>query len=535
MGVMTSVLPRLLIAVSCTIVAAPGSAQAKQNAAALANVKVVTATRLKAHLEFIAHDLLEGRDTPSRGLDIAAQYIATQLKLWGVKPGGIDGTFFQPVTVQKPSVDPNKTSLTIRGRAITLERDYYAQPTQGTANGNLVFVGYGWECPSKGLDPYQGVDVKGKIVVALTGEPAGITANDIYSGAVKDGVLTYPAAEKHGAAGIVFIANDDVEKNWDAVVRSNMASPYPSLGDGQLPAGLPTLTIRKSVAGEIFGESALATASLDDQFKNRKAVPSFALPAEVKADLAVGMRKNSASSNNVIGIIEGTDAKLKAEYVAVGCHYDHVGMDPNRSGDQIFNGADDDGSGTVALLEMIHALATGPKPKRSVIFVWHAGEEKGLWGSQVFVNKPTVPIGSIVAQLNIDMIGRSKSPADGQARVGGPNEIFVIGSKMMSTELGELSEKVNAGLHKLTFDYWYDRPNDPEMLFYRSDHYNYAQKGIPIIFYFDGIHADYHQASDEVSKIDFGKMAKVTQTVLATAFEVAMRPARPKVDKPLKK
>ncbi|MBV6458157.1 MAG: hypothetical protein HONBIEJF_01280 [Fimbriimonadaceae bacterium] len=524
---------RLVVALACPILSPPLLAQPK--AAAKPDVKLITASRLKAHLEFIAHDLLEGRDTPSRGLDIAAHYISTQLKLWGVKPGGVDGTFFQPVSIQKPGVDPNKTNLTIHGRAVAIERDFFAQPTQGTANGNLVFVGHGWECPSKGLDPYQGLDVKGKIVVALTGEPAGLTANDLFSGAVKDGIMTYPAAAKRGAAGIIFIASDDMERGWENVVRANMSSPYPSLGDGQLPAGLPTVTVRKSVAADILGGAGLTAASLDEQFKNRKAVPSFALPADVKADVAVGMKRNSTTFNNVIGIIDGTDPKLKAEFVAVGCHYDHVGMDPNRTGDQIYNGADDDGSGTVALLEMAHALAQGTKPKRSVILVWHGGEEKGLWGSQYFVNKPTVPITSIVAQLNIDMIGRSKTPADGQARVGSPNEIFVIGSKMMSTELGQISEKVNAGLHKLSFDYWYDRPNDPEMLFYRSDHYNYAQKGIPIIFYFDGIHADYHQVSDEVSKIDFGKIARVTQTVLATAFEVGMRPTRPKVDKPLKK
>jgi Zn-dependent M28 family amino/carboxypeptidase len=239
----------------------------------------------------------------------------------------------------------------------------------------------------------------------------------------------------------------------------------------------------------------------------------------------------------VVGVIEGADPVLKKEYVAIGAHYDHVGMARNGDGDRIYNGADDDGSGTVANLAIAQALAKSPeRPKRSVIFVWHAGEEKGLWGSEFFTSNPTVPIERIVTQLNIDMIGRSKKEGDANPAnkdLTGPNELYIIGSRMMSTELGNLSEEVNRSYLNLTFNYKYDDPNDPERFFYRSDHFNYAKRGIPIIFYFSGVHEDYHGLADTADKIDYQKMEKIARTVYAMMWRLANEPARPKVDKPL--
>lgn len=309
-------------------------------------VETINRDDLKAHLEFIADDLLEGRFTPSRGLDLAALYISTQLKLWGVKPGGTKG-YFQPFPVRT--------------------------------------------------------------------------------------------------------------------------------------------------------------------------------------------REGSVTTNNVIGIIEGSDPKLKDEYVVVSAHYDHVGTRTEGT-DRIFNGADDDGSGTVALLEMAQALTLGAKPKRSIMFVWFAGEERGLWGSEHFTSNPPVPLESMAANLNIDMIGRSWTPDMGQEwkeRVSPQDGIFVIGSKLMSTRLGQICEQVNKEYLQLKYDFKYDDPKDTERLFYRSDHYNFAKRGVPAIFYFDGIHPDYHQVTDEVKTIDFYKMEIVTRTVFATAWTIAMEKEKPKVDKVL--
>jgi len=182
-------------------------------------------------------------------------------------------------------------------------------------------------------------------------------------------------------------------------------------------------------------------------------------------------------------------------------------------------------------------LAKAPtRPKRSILFVWHCGEEKGLWGSRYFTEYPTVPIKQIVAQLNMDMIGRSKVEGDTKAsnkELSGPNTIYVIGSTMMSTELGEIVNSVNKSYLNLTYDTRYDDPKDPNRFFYRSDHINYARKGIPIIFFFDGVHEDYHRKSDTADKIDYQKMEKITRTVYMTAWEIANRAARLKVDKPL--
>jgi Zn-dependent M28 family amino/carboxypeptidase len=246
----------------------------------------------------------------------------------------------------------------------------------------------------------------------------------------------------------------------------------------------------------------------------------------------VAFKQSVRRTQNVVAVWPGSDPKLKGEYVAVGAHYDHVGVRNVPEGqDGLYNGADDDGSGTVALLEMAEVFASNPKPKRSILFVWHSGEEKGLWGSGHFTDNPTVPIGQIVAQINIDMIGRSRTAADTPERfpqMTGPDEVHVVGSRMISDELGDVLVSVNSKLHKLTFNAHYDRPNDPERIYFRSDHYNYARKGIPIAFFFSGIHADYHGVDDEVDRIDFRKLERVTETVYATLWELATRAGRPK-------
>jgi Zn-dependent M28 family amino/carboxypeptidase len=229
---------------------------------------------------------------------------------------------------------------------------------------------------------------------------------------------------------------------------------------------------------------------------------------------------------------------LKGTYVAFGAHYDHVGYaegevtrsdgDARRAGavgrvtpgaedDRIWNGADDDGSGTVALMALARAFAEGPKPKRSLIFVWHSGEERGLWGSRYFADYPSVPIEHIVAQLNIDMIGRNRDDKASEA-----NTVYLVGSDRISTELHTLNRAANAALPRpLTLNYEFNDPTDLEQLYSRSDHYSYAAKGIPIIFFTTGLHPDYHANTDEVSKIEFDKMTRITQMVYETGLRLA--------------
>ena len=242
-----------------------------------------------------------------------------------------------------------------------------------------------------------------------------------------------------------------------------------------------------------------------------KPLEPFALRTDKQFSIAVKVKSDSATTQNVVAVFEGGDPVLKNEYVALGAHYDHVGIGIPVKGDAIYNGADDDGSGTTALLAMAEALGKArTRPKRSVLFVWHAGEEKGLWGSRYFTSYPTVPLEQVVAQINIDMIGRSKQEGDTNTRnadLSGPNQIYVIGSKMMSTELGELTESVNRQYLNLTYDYRYDDPADPNRFFFRSDHYNYARKGIPIVFFAAGMRTI--TAGRPIDKIDLPRWGKL--------------------------
>jgi Zn-dependent M28 family amino/carboxypeptidase len=269
-------------------------------------------------------------------------------------------------------------------------------------------------------------------------------------------------------------------------------------------------------------------------------LPSFRIPGatitfNVDADYEI---VRTQLTKNVVGLVEGADPQLKNTYVAFGAHYDHVGYaegevtrgdgSARRAGavgrvtagaedDRIWNGADDDGSGTVAIMAIAKAAAAGPKPKRSLLFVWHAGEERGLWGSRYFADYPTVPMDKIVAQLNIDMIGRNRDDKASEA-----NTVYLVGSDRISTELHELNRAANAALPKpLTLDYSFNDPTDLEQLYTRSDHYSYAAKGVPIIFFTTGLHPDYHANTDEVSKIEFDKMTRITQMVYETALRLA--------------
>jgi Zn-dependent M28 family amino/carboxypeptidase len=227
------------------------------------------------------------------------------------------------------------------------------------------------------------------------------------------------------------------------------------------------------------------------------------------------------TTQNVVGFIDGSDPQLKNTYVAFGAHYDHLGIDEDsRTGpdvDRINNGADDDGSGTTALIGLASAFMAGPRPRRSLMFAWHAGEERGLWGSQFLADHPPVPIDSIVAQLNIDMIGRNRDNLDSEE-----NTVYAVGADRISTELHNLLVDANASLSvPLHIDFEMNDSADPERIYFRSDHFSYAAKGIPIIFFFTGLHPDYHQVTDSVEKIHFDKLAHITNLVYQLGLRLA--------------
>jgi len=534
-------------------VAAPPATFAAERAAA----ERITAEGMKEILYYIASDEMAGRNTPSPGLNKTAEFIAERLKKLKVKPAGDKGSYFQRIALSKTEVDREHSGAQLGERAFKLGQDFLAAGrVSGEAEGQVVYAGHGWVVRAKNIDPYQGLDVRDKIVV-VSGDgvapPQGLPLAGLR-GTDWESPISY--AQKNGARALVLVPRT-FERRWRGAAfagsRPSFTVPrlenMPSDDDAEeqqqpeQPAqGLVSIIPSRAMLDALFaGEPLDGAAVLGAATAAAGAAPpkGFALDASKRLRLALKLSVTEEYTQNVVGVLEGKDSALRQEYVALGAHYDHVGESPATGcrpvgADSICNGADDDGSGTTALLAMAEAFSKGPRPRRSILFVWHAGEEKGLWGSEYFTRYPTVPLKQVVAQLNIDMIGRSRKEGDtnpANRMLTGPDEIYVIGSRMMSTQLAELNERVNREYLNLKYNYHYDEPNDPERLFYRSDHFNYAKHGVPIIFYFDGVHEDYHRPGDSPDKIDYQKMQKVARTVFILASELANAPARPVVDK----
>ncbi len=506
-------------------------------------VDTISAAQLKDFLSFIASDEMEGRDTPSRGLDTTAKFLAMNLSRWGFKPAGDDGGYLQKIALSRDVVDKAETHVEFNDQTLGFGSDYIpsARPADLAAT-QLVFAGTGWFIKSKDIDAYKGLDAKGKIAIVFgppNGFPPGIRSSDLSGKRGEDWMNPAEYAQKQGVVGMVIVPDFQYLANWERNRSRVTERGVTKVDKFQTPAGaqIPQLVLSPHVAEVIFQNERQNAQSIFESIYAGKTPEPFALSSDKKLAVTVKVKSEHATTQNVVAVFEGSDPVLRDEYVALGAHYDHVGIGLPVNGDSIYNGADDDGSGTTALLAIAEALTKARlRPKRSVLFVWHAGEEKGLWGSRYFTSYPTLPLAKIVTQINIDMIGRSKNAGDTNPRnreLSGANEIYVIGSKMMSTELGNLVASVNQQYLNLTYDYRYDDPADPNRFFFRSDHYNYARHGIPIVFFFDGEHEDYHRPGDEVSKIDFQKMENVARTIYLTLWEVANRPARPKVDKQL--
>ncbi|MFZ1702177.1 MAG: M28 family peptidase [Pyrinomonadaceae bacterium] len=497
--------------------------------------EAITAEQLSNYLYFVASDAMGGRNTPSFGLDVTAEFLKMNLQRWGFKPAGDNGTFFQKIAIRSESTDPDNNKLSIGGQSFNFLDDFFRISGNASFNGPAVFVRDGWMVKSKNIDAYSGVDVKDKLVVVYgqgfprgsraTSPPQGVTPADLQGKNGTDYADPITYARQKGAKGVVVIASAQVQPQW-AQIKGFMGRGSSAPEKLREPNEFPVILVSGKVGDAIFaGES----SKIDSP-------TSFALGKSI--DMNVAAKVETEWTQNVVALWEGSDPVLKNEMVAIGAHYDHVGTNLNAPGeDKIWNGADDDGSGTVAVLSIAEALAISKaRPKRSILFVWHCGEEKGLWGSEYFNKFPTVDIKNVVAQLNIDMIGRSKKDGDTNPKnkdLSGPDAIYVIGSEMMSSTLGAITKGTNDAFLKLDYDYRYDDPKDTNRFFFRSDHFNYAINGIPITFWFDGVHEDYHQASDTPDKIDYQKMEKVTRTIFLTMWELTDLKERPKIDKQL--
>jgi len=507
---------RTFFAITATAVTALSFAQLSvPNGAPVASI---TERQLRSYLGFVAHDLMEGRDTPSRGLDITALFLSSLCQRWGLVPGGENGTYYQTILLDNRTTEPAGTSLTIGETTFTFGDQMIAEPTAAEGSGDLVFVGNGIKVKD-GVDPYAGLDLKGKVIVALTGAaPRGLQGRP-----GTDYWTATEVAREQGAAAIIYLDRNAGNPIWQRRAQGYTTGRF-SMPDMSGTARVPTFYVGGEAAQAILGTDATAVMTAEP---TPDAMKSRAL-SSASATFKVAAQNRSVETHNVIAILPGSDPTLKNEYVMVGAHYDHVGMRVMPDGsDGLYNGADDDGSGTVAILAMAEAAAhTRVKPKRSLVFIWHTGEEKGLWGSNYFVNHPTIPLDKVKAMINIDMIGRTKEgspPSERNADLASRGSIYMIGPKVFSPELDTLLRRVNGETYQLNLDPRYDDRNDPNRFWSRSDHVHYANAGIPIAFFFSGVHEDYHQPGDEVEKIDFGQLEKVSRYILTSLWEIATR------------
>ena len=501
----------------------------------------ITPESLRTWLTYLSSDDLEGRANFSEGLGLAAAYIADQLKEAGVKPGGDHGSYFQRVEVlgikstnrSTATVDVNGQKRTFKnGEGVRFPASVGGKRTL-TLN-EVEFVGYGLNIDDDHND-YKGLDVKGKVVVWLGAQgPKGTDPRE--AGRLLRGRASYATEEMGAGAAIAPPVQPPLDgQRGGGRGGAPPASDAPQGGRGgttqpdfttteRLDAAVtPTIASSDEFLDFLFSASDVKYADLKVRAQQQEELPKFTLKGvtitfDLDADYQV---VNTRYTRNVVGIVEGTDVRLRDTYVAFGAHYDHIGYSQgvlrNGQTDRINNGADDDGSGTATLIGLARAFARGPKTKRSEIFVWHAGEELGLYGSRYFADHPTVPIDHIVAQLNMDMVGRNHNNLESES-----NTVYTVGADRISTELHNIMIDANASLAKpMNINFELNDPTDSERVYYRSDHYSYAAKGIPIIFFTTNLHPDYHRVTDEIDKILFDKMAHIAQLVYETGRRVA--------------
>ena len=514
----------------------------------------ITPADLRTRLSIYAHDSMGGRRTGSAGNTRGNAYLAAELTRLGLRPAGDSGTWLQRVPLTSYAVPAGTGTLRAGAAELVVFEDYYPYqtlfqvPARPVDGAQVVYIG--GPADTAALPAREAL--QGKVVVYR---------NDAQGGAPIAPPNLSPQGRLGLIAGIMITQIDETIETFEQVFRSPQLQLQSDL---QVPPGatqprlifLPTATVPK-----LFGRPL-------DQLQ----------PGTTGATLAgdVGYQPSPLDAANVVAVLEGSDPALRGQYVAVGSHSDAIGIvsppvdhdslraynsvmrprgandapgdptpeqwdriramvDSSRASrparlDSIVNGADDDGSGSMGMLEMAESLARA-RPRRSVLFVWHTGEENGLQGSRWFTDHPTVPRDSIVAQINMDMI--SRGGPDSEARRD-PAYIQVIGSRRVSTELGDLVETTNQeGGHGLAFDYSYDADGHPDNFYCRSDHYMYARYGIPVTFLSTGGHRDYHQVTDELEYVDFDKFARVVRFVTDLTVRVANLDRRPAVDKPV--
>jgi hypothetical protein len=513
----------------CLLCAAPfAPAQSISSSRISTGFNAIKASNLKADLKFLASDELEGRLSLARGSEIAIKWIVSEFEKTGLKPAG-GGSFLQPVPLIEYRTDRQESRLTIRSGS--KEQTYRSPDASGsfpndiTAAGPVAFAGFGITAPELNYDDYSGIDAHGKIVLIFDHEPQ---ENNPRSGFNGTGATKYASsyfkalnAQKHGAVGVL-VAGEPNRKhpsNQERLARirsANLRARIPNQAIEHSDVRIPLLAVSDQIANDLLGGNAKELqAQIDSALKPvSRDIPTAS--AEMRNVLS---ERRRATTYNVIGMIEGSDPSLQNESVIFGAHYDHDGPAPAG----IYHGADDDGSGTVGVIELARAFARNDvKPKRSIVFAIFAAEERGLLGSYYYVANPLRPLETTRAVINFDMIGRDEAQSEQTKGLidiapDTSNELNLIGAHY-SPEYRELVERANK-MTGLRLNSKWDR--EPSLnIFFRSDHYPFVMHDVPALWWFTGFHPDYHQVTDTADKIDYSKMEKILRLAYVVGFEI---------------
>lgn len=490
--------------------------------AAKTGYESITGDDLRSHVFVLASDSLEGRETTAPGQKKAAQYLAGHFKKLGLKPVGDGGTYLQKFDVEVTRIEPPASSLTVAGKdpfSLPWGTEFMTLSLKDTSvTGSAVFVGY----VDTRVAPELRVRMSGKIVIALLGTRQQATDTSANAPMMR----MFASRRDSGVAVVMTIADDTGRTSFSRLYEQvagfgldkgqmrlkDAAATGPRLGQQQV----------RAIVSAATADRLLRAAGLTlDELRSRAQRDSVFQPLfldHVTLTLNNSVVKETRSSENVVGLLEGSDPGLKDQVVVFTGHYDHMGI--TKSG-VIYHGADDDASGTAAVMEIAEAFVHNPvKPKRSVLFMTVAGEEKGLLGSSYYVDHPLVPLDRTIANLNTDMIGRMDTKYEPK---NDPHYVYIIGSDKISTELDSLLKVSNDQTVRLQLDYTYNDENDPNQFYRRSDHYNFAKNGVPVAFFFTGTHADYHQPTDTADKLLYERMAAITRLIFSTGWQVAQR------------
>ena len=503
-----------------------------QNDVAAKYAATITGGNLKTHLSIIASADMQGRETGTEGQRKAATYIETQFKKIGLKSVPALNGYQQFYPLYQDSLKTGE--LSIAGKPGEYGKDFIininSNETGNFKGKKIIFAGYGID-DAKYSD-YTGLDIKGKIVIIFLGEPKQ-DGNYILTGTKRSSVWTYPGIPKKletatakGAAGVLVI-NPAMEAFNERMVsngkKTGVYFPSSNAESKKINYALLSHAYAKGIIGNNF-DTLLKIVKA-----NGAITKQWAKESKTKVAYNFEKYRTTINASNVVGIIEGTDKK--DEYVFLTGHYDHLGM---RNG-KIYYGADDDGSGTCAVINMAEAFAKaaaeGHRPRRTIVFMTVSGEEKGLWGSEYYSDHPLFPLEKTTVDLNTDMVGRIDTERKTDDTL---DYVYVIGHDKLSSDLPLINEAVNKKYTNLVLDYKFDDPNDQNRIYFRSDHYNFARKGVPILFFYDGmLKSDYHQPTDTVDKIYWNLYEKRVRMIFHTAWEMANRDEMLKRDTPL--